>query len=131
MKWISHAPWTNLLCSSAIGFHFPVEILMMLNSTVFTFLQKNLRADKDDLILVFRKGCLHAVSAIDGEVIWKNDFAGESIEISQIIQSSDVFYLAGFDGSSKFHVYGLDAKNREVWVGACGFISSISLDISG
>ncbi|XP_057434689.1 uncharacterized protein LOC130727550 [Lotus japonicus] len=75
---------------------------------------KNLRADKDDLILVFGKGCLHAVSGIDGEVIWKKDFAGESIEISQVIQSPDVFYLAGFDGSSKFHVYGLDAKNGEL-----------------
>lgn len=41
------------------------------------FLQKNLKADKDDLILVFGNGCLHAVSSIDGEVIWKKDLTGE------------------------------------------------------
>jgi len=40
-------------------------------------LQKNLKADKDDLILVFGKGCLHAISGIDGEVLWRKDFASE------------------------------------------------------
>lgn len=43
----------------------------------FYILQKNLKADKDDLILVFGKGCLHAISGIDGEVLWRKDFAGE------------------------------------------------------
>ena len=46
-------------------------------TTVRTFLQKKLKADKDDLILVFGKWCLHAVSDVDGEVIWRKDFAGE------------------------------------------------------
>lgn len=40
-------------------------------------LQKNLKADKDDLILVYGKGYLHAISGIDGEIIWRKDFAGE------------------------------------------------------
>jgi len=44
---------------------------------LFLIVQKNLKADKDDLILVFGKGCLHAVSSIDGEVLWKKDFVGE------------------------------------------------------
>ncbi|KAL2346918.1 hypothetical protein Fmac_000918 [Flemingia macrophylla] len=75
---------------------------------------KNLKADKDDLILVFGKGCLHAVSSIDGEVLWRQDFAGESIEVGHIIQSTDEIYVAGFIGSSKFYVYGLNAKNGEL-----------------
>jgi len=45
-------------------------------SSVF-YLQKNPKSDKDDLILVFGKGSLHAVSSIDGEVLWRKDFAGE------------------------------------------------------
>ncbi|KAJ1396408.1 WD40/YVTN repeat-like-containing domain superfamily [Sesbania bispinosa] len=97
---------------------------------------KNLKADKDDLILVFGKGCLHAVSGIDGEVLWRKDFAGESIEISHIIQSPDVIYVAGFVGSSKFYVYGLSAKNGELLknnhaalpCGTFGELSSVSGD---
>ncbi|XP_057737803.1 uncharacterized protein LOC130955045 [Arachis stenosperma] len=75
---------------------------------------KNLKADKDDLILVYGKGSLNAVSGVDGEVLWKKDFAGESIEVSHIIQSSDVIYVAGFADSSKISVYGLNAKNGEL-----------------
>lgn len=36
------------------------------------------------------------------------------MEISHIIQSPDVIYVAGFAGSSKFYVYGLNAKNGEL-----------------
>ncbi|CAL0319236.1 unnamed protein product [Lupinus luteus] len=75
---------------------------------------KNLKPDKDDLILVFGKGCLHAVSSIDGEVLWRHDFVGESIEVSHIIHSPDVIHVTGFVGSSEFYVYGLDAKNGEL-----------------
>ncbi|CAJ1973877.1 unnamed protein product [Sphenostylis stenocarpa] len=78
------------------------------------YVPKNLKADKDDLILVFGKGYLHAVSGIDGEVLWKKDFAGESIEVTHIIQSADKIYVAGFFGSSKFYVYGLNADNGEL-----------------
>ncbi|KAK2446230.1 ER membrane protein complex subunit [Trifolium repens] len=75
---------------------------------------KNLKSDKDDTILVFGKGCLNAISSIDGEVLWKKDFAGESIEVSHIIPSPEVIYVAGFVGSSKFYVYELDAKSGEL-----------------
>lgn len=40
-------------------------------------MQTNLKVDKDNLILVSSKGCIHAVSSIDGEIIWRKDFAAE------------------------------------------------------
>lgn len=40
-------------------------------------LQTNLKVDKDNLILVFGKGSLHAISSIDGEVLWKKEIAPE------------------------------------------------------
>ncbi|KAI4337487.1 hypothetical protein L6164_015897 [Bauhinia variegata] len=77
---------------------------------------KNLKANKDDLILIFGQGCLHAVSSIDGEVLWKKDFSGQSIEVQQIIHSphNDIVYVAGFVGSSNFYVYKVNAKNGEL-----------------
>lgn len=39
--------------------------------------QMNLKVDKDNVILVYGKGCLHAVSSIDGEILWTKDFAAE------------------------------------------------------
>lgn len=42
--------------------------------------QINLKVDKDYPILVFGGGYLHAVSAIDGEVLWKKDFTAEGYD---------------------------------------------------
>jgi hypothetical protein len=39
--------------------------------------QINLKVDKDNVILAFGKGCLHAVSSIDGDLLWKKDFSAE------------------------------------------------------
>ncbi|KAF3975078.1 hypothetical protein CMV_001650 [Castanea mollissima] len=76
----------------------------------------NLTVDKDNVILVFGKGCLHAVSSIDGVVLWKKDFSAESIEVQQIIQplGNDKIYVVGFVGSSEFDVYQINAKNGEL-----------------
>nr|POF08545.1 er membrane protein complex subunit 1 [Quercus suber] len=76
----------------------------------------NLTVDKDNVILVFGKGCLHAVSSIDGVVLWKKDFSAESIEVQQIIQplGNDKIYVVGFVGSSQFDVYQINAKNGEL-----------------
>ncbi|XP_059456208.1 uncharacterized protein LOC132186317 [Corylus avellana] len=76
----------------------------------------NLKVDKDNVILVFSKGCLHALSSIDGEVLWEKDFSAESIEVQQIIQpsGSDIIYAVGFVGSSQFNAYEIDAKNGEL-----------------
>ncbi|KAL5538788.1 hypothetical protein UlMin_043921 [Ulmus minor] len=76
----------------------------------------SLKVDKDNIILVFGKGCLHAVSSIDGEVVWRKDFATESVEVQQIIQpaGSDVIYVVGTIGSSQFDAYQINARNGEL-----------------
>ncbi|KAG2691845.1 hypothetical protein I3760_08G025100 [Carya illinoinensis] len=76
----------------------------------------NLKVDKDNVILVFSKGFLHAVSSIDGDVLWDKDFSAESIEVQQIIQppESYVIYAVGFVGSSQFDVYQINAKSGEL-----------------
>lgn len=43
-------------------------------------MQTNLKVDKDNLILVSSKGGLHAISSIDGEVLWTRDFAAERFD---------------------------------------------------
>ncbi|KAF7817131.1 ER membrane protein complex subunit 1 [Senna tora] len=77
---------------------------------------KNLKADKDDLILVFGNGCFHAVSGIDGEVLWKRDLSGESIDVQHVIQSphDGVISVAGLSGSSKLYAYQFNAKNGDL-----------------
>ncbi|PON37264.1 ER membrane protein complex subunit [Parasponia andersonii] len=79
-------------------------------------LPTNLKVDKDNLILVFGKGSLHAVSSIDGEVVWKKDFSDESIEVQQVIRPSDseVIYAVGSVGSSQFEAYAINARNGEL-----------------
>ncbi|KAF5456499.1 hypothetical protein F2P56_025975 [Juglans regia] len=76
----------------------------------------NLKANKGNVILVFSKGCLHAVSSIDGEVLWEKDLSAESIEVQQIIRplGSDMIYAVGFVGSSQFDAYQINAKNGEL-----------------
>lgn len=76
----------------------------------------NLRVDKDSVILVSSKGCLHAVSSIDGEVLWRKDFTAESVEVQQVIQIHDSgkINVVGFDGSSQFHVYTISALNGDL-----------------
>lgn len=80
------------------------------------FVPTNLKIDKDSVILVFGKGYLHAVSSIDGEVLWKKDLGAESIEVQRIIQphGSDIIYAVGFVGSSQVDVYEINAKNGEL-----------------
>lgn len=43
--------------------------------TIRRILQTNLKVDKDNVIFVYGNGCLHAVSSIDGEVLWKEPIA--------------------------------------------------------
>ncbi|CAN6721388.1 unnamed protein product [Malus baccata var. baccata] len=76
----------------------------------------SLKVDKGNLILVFGKGSLHAISSIDGEVLWEKDFAAESVEVQQIIQplGGDVAYVLGFVGSSQFDAYQINVRNGEL-----------------
>ncbi|KAF8400837.1 hypothetical protein HHK36_014140 [Tetracentron sinense] len=80
------------------------------------FIPANLKKDKDNVIIVFGKGCLHAVSSIDGEILWRKQLATESLEIQQVFQplGSDIIYAIGFVGSSQFDTYQIDAKNGEL-----------------
>lgn len=41
---------------------------------IFSF-QTNFGADKDNVILAYGNGCLHAVSSIDGDILWKKELA--------------------------------------------------------
>ncbi|KAJ9183490.1 hypothetical protein P3X46_007335 [Hevea brasiliensis] len=76
----------------------------------------SLKVDKDNVIIVFGKGGLHAVSSIHGEILWQKDFAAESFEVQHVIQplGSDIIYVVGFVGSSQFNVYQMNAKNGEL-----------------
>ncbi|KAA8521807.1 hypothetical protein F0562_012480 [Nyssa sinensis] len=94
----------------------------------------NLKVDKDSLILIYSNGCLHAVSSIDGEILWRKDLATEGIEVQQLIHplGSDVIYAVGFVGLSQFDVYQFNAKNGELLkynsaVFPTGFSREISL----
>ncbi|KAF8388951.1 hypothetical protein HHK36_025634 [Tetracentron sinense] len=80
------------------------------------FISTNFKVDKDNIILVFGKGCLHAVSSVDGEILWRKELATESLEIQQVFQplDSDIIYAIGFVGSSQFDTYQIDAKNGEL-----------------
>ncbi|KAL4298168.1 hypothetical protein GQ457_12G020690 [Hibiscus cannabinus] len=76
----------------------------------------NLKIEKDNVIVVFSNGRLHAVSCIDGEVLWNKDFEAESFEAQQVIQppGSDLIYVVGFAASSQFEMYQINARNGEL-----------------
>ncbi|KAM0057186.1 putative ER membrane protein complex subunit 1 [Helianthus debilis subsp. tardiflorus] len=74
----------------------------------------NLKVDLDSPIFVYGGGCLHAISSIDGEYLWKKDFAIESsVDVHQLILSggSDVVHAVGVTDSSRFDTYEIDVKN--------------------
>ncbi|XP_010925904.1 uncharacterized protein [Elaeis guineensis] len=103
------------------------------------FVPANTNLGKENRILVFSGGWLHAVSSIDGEIIWKKEFAIDRLEIKQVFQplESDIIYAVGFVGSSQFSVYQLSSKSGEVLKhntasfpsGFCGEVSLVSSDM--
>ncbi|PSR91789.1 ER membrane protein complex subunit 1 like [Actinidia chinensis var. chinensis] len=102
------------------------------------FVPANLRGDKDNPILVYGNGCLHAVSSIDGEVVWNKELTVEGIDVQELIHplGSDVIYAVGFGGLYQFDSCQLNAKNGELLRhekaefpgGFSGEISSVSSD---
>lgn len=66
-------------------------------------MQINLKVDKDNMILVFSKGRLHALSSIDGEVLWEKDFSAERFKQLNF----DVSYVLSFLTSSFFFFFNL------------------------
>lgn len=75
-----------------------------------------MKADKDDLIFVYGKGHLHAISSIGGEILWRKDLSNDNIEFNHIVQSLEVIFVAAFVGSSMFYVYELNTKNGELLI---------------
>lgn len=76
----------------------------------------NLKVDKDNVMFVYGNGVIHAVSSIDGEVIWKKDLASEGIDVHQLIypDGTDTVYAVGLLGTSQFGAYLLDVKSGEL-----------------
>ncbi|KAI4380908.1 hypothetical protein MLD38_007043 [Melastoma candidum] len=86
------------------------------SSKSMLLVQPSVGAEKETVLLAFYGGFLHAVSSIDGEILWRKDLGSESLEIQQIVQpvGIEVVYALGFDGSSQFAAYEINARNGEL-----------------
>ncbi|XP_068648589.1 uncharacterized protein [Aristolochia californica] len=86
-----------------------------LSKSVF-FVPANIKQERQNTILVLGRGCLHAVSSIDGDVLWRKDFSTESLEIMQVFQpvEGDVIYAVGVVGSSQVHIFQINPKNGDL-----------------
>ncbi|XP_077210891.1 catalytics [Tasmannia lanceolata] len=86
----------------------------------------NIKMEKDNIILVYGRGWLHAVSSLDGEILWRKEFSIDSLEIQQVFQplDSEFIYAVGFVGSSQFVAFHIDAKSGDI-------INQISEDFPG
>ncbi|XP_073044347.1 uncharacterized protein [Primulina eburnea] len=94
---------------------------------------ENLKVDKDNVIFVYGNGFIHAVSSIDGEVIWKKELASEGIDIQQLIylDGSGILQSAGLFGLSKFDVCQINVKSGELLKhGSMLFPAGFSGDLS-
>ncbi|CAA6666006.1 unnamed protein product [Spirodela intermedia] len=80
------------------------------------FVPASIEVGTDQQIFVSAGGCLHAVSSIDGEVIWKREFT-DSLEIQKLFQTpyGDITAI-GFSSSSQIDIYQLSAKNGDILV---------------
>ncbi|XP_030543021.1 ER membrane protein complex subunit 1 [Rhodamnia argentea] len=95
------------------------------------------RVDKENLILAFAEGCLHAVSSVDGEIIWRKDFAAESLDVQQVIQApgEETIHVLGYLESFQFHAYQINSRKgdeiKHVTVDFPGGFSGDTLLVSG
>lgn len=76
----------------------------------------NQNLEKDAVILVYGNGCIHAVSSIDGSVIWSTELVAKSLKNLQLVQpgGGDVLIVVGFSSSSELHVYQISMKNGDI-----------------
>ncbi|URD98088.1 hypothetical protein MUK42_31186 [Musa troglodytarum] len=76
----------------------------------------NMNVGKDNLILVFGGSSIHALSSMDGQIVWRKELSIDSLEIQQIFQphDSDIINAVGFVGSSEFAVYQISYRTGEV-----------------
>ncbi|MCD7448371.1 hypothetical protein HAX54_041106 [Datura stramonium] len=82
---------------------------------------KNLKADKDNVILVYGNGYLHSLSSIDGDFLWTKDLSHEGfdnfcIDIQHLInpEGSDTMYAIGVGGLAQFEAYIINVRNGEL-----------------
>ncbi|EPS59522.1 hypothetical protein M569_15283, partial [Genlisea aurea] len=85
-------------------------------SKPLVLIPKNLNIDKDNIIFVFGNGHIHAVSSIDGEVIWKKELASDGFEAHELVHpvGGDSIYAFGLIGSSEVVFYRLNIKSGEL-----------------
>ncbi|KAL9262011.1 ER membrane protein complex subunit 1-like protein [Drosera capensis] len=89
-------------------------------------------AEKESLIFVYRDGHLHAVSSIDGSILWNLDLATESVEVQQLFQpdGGDVLYVVGLSSLSQLHTYQVgngELLSHDVVKDSGGFSGGIAL----
>lgn len=90
-------------------------------------------ADKDNVILAYGNGCLHAVSSIDGAILWKKDLAQNGIDIQHLVhpEESDTIYALGIGDTSQFEAYVINVRNGELLKHSSkGFLGGFSGDLS-
>ncbi|XP_047329563.1 ER membrane protein complex subunit 1 [Impatiens glandulifera] len=73
------------------------------------------KSEKDTVIIAYGNGCLHAISSVDGELLWKKEL-DEGIEIQQLVQpfGSELIYAVGYIGSSQFAAYQINADTGDL-----------------
>lgn len=89
-------------------------------------------AEKESLIFVYSDGHLHAVSSIDGSILWNLDLATESVEVQQLFQrdGGDVLYVVGLTSLSLLHTYQVgngELLSHDVVEVSGGFSGGIAL----
>ncbi|OAY79607.1 ER membrane protein complex subunit 1 [Ananas comosus] len=101
-------PDGQMIWESNLQFSTPSKPLLHVPATI--------KMGRDNLILVSSGGWLHAISSIDGVIVWRKEFATESLEVKQVLQSpdGDTVSALGYVGSSKFAIYHINAKSGEV-----------------
>ncbi|XP_010049094.2 ER membrane protein complex subunit 1 [Eucalyptus grandis] len=84
-------------------------------SKIMLIVPTSFRVDRENLIFAFAGGCLHAVSSIDGEIIWRKDFAAKSLEVQQVIQApaEETVRVLGYVESSQFHAYEINPRKGD------------------
>ncbi|KAJ3694522.1 hypothetical protein LUZ60_010002 [Juncus effusus] len=73
------------------------------------------KAGRDNMILACTGGSIHAVSSLDGSIMWKKDLSNE-LNIKHIFQpsESDTIYAIGFINSSQIILYHINLKTGEL-----------------
>ncbi|XP_071704847.1 uncharacterized protein [Rutidosis leptorrhynchoides] len=86
------------------------------SSKALLIVPANLKVDLDSPIFVYGGGSLHAISSIDGELLWKKDFATEGVDIHQLVLSagSNVIHAVGVTELTQLNTYEIDVSSGEI-----------------